>query len=201
MKVLDTKKIPILLGLGSNKSYEGAGPKDLIFFAIKEIKKVLCDIKTSSLWETEALYVRDQPNFFNAVLLGYGEVTNDIDSEIDKNAYCHDLLKRFQAIEKKFGRDRENEFRNGPRSLDIDIEAVGDYLIDTVDLIIPHPLIAERAFVLSPLKELLEDILATRLPYASYDKDKINKSLFFIDERLKSLGECGVKKVCSMGVL
>jgi 2-amino-4-hydroxy-6-hydroxymethyldihydropteridine diphosphokinase len=66
----------------------------------------------------------------------------------------HDLLTETQLIEAAFGRDRARETRWGPRSLDIDLLVVGDRQLDTPELTLPHPRIAERAFVLVPLLEV-----------------------------------------------
>ena len=62
------------------------------------------------------------------------------------------LLALCHKIEHHFGRERP--FRNAPRTLDIDILLFGDQRIDDADLIVPHPRLAERAFVLVPLVEI-----------------------------------------------
>ena len=64
------------------------------------------------------------------------------------------LLEETQLIETAFGRDRAREVRWGPRTLDIDLLLVGDRRLDTPELALPHPRIAERAFVLVPLMEV-----------------------------------------------
>jgi 2-amino-4-hydroxy-6-hydroxymethyldihydropteridine diphosphokinase len=66
----------------------------------------------------------------------------------------HALLAETQLIEAAFGRDRSREVRWGPRPLDIDLLLVGDHEVDTPELVLPHPRIAERAFVLVPLLEV-----------------------------------------------
>jgi 2-amino-4-hydroxy-6-hydroxymethyldihydropteridine diphosphokinase len=67
----------------------------------------------------------------------------------------HPLLAELQLIETAFGRDRDHEVRWGPRTLDIDVLLHGEREVDTEDLVIPHPRLAERAFVLVPMMELL----------------------------------------------
>ncbi len=67
----------------------------------------------------------------------------------------HALLAETQLIEAAFGRDRSREVRWGPRTLDIDLLLVGEQVLDTPTLTLPHPRIAERAFVLVPLLEVL----------------------------------------------
>jgi 2-amino-4-hydroxy-6-hydroxymethyldihydropteridine diphosphokinase len=67
----------------------------------------------------------------------------------------HALLAEVQLLEAAFGRDRANEVRWGPRPLDIDLLLFGDRELDTPDLVVPHPCLPERAFVLVPLLEVL----------------------------------------------
>ena len=67
----------------------------------------------------------------------------------------HALLRETQLIEAAFGRDRSQEVRWGPRTIDIDLLLVGDEVVDTPELVVPHPRIAERSFVLVPLSEVM----------------------------------------------
>jgi len=67
------------------------------------------------------------------------------------------LLTALQAIEQQHGRQRP--YRNAPRTLDLDLLLVGDVQLDTPDLLLPHPRLHERAFVLRPLSELSPDLL------------------------------------------
>lgn len=69
----------------------------------------------------------------------------------------HALLRETQLTEAAFGRDRATEQRWGPRPLDIDLLLVGDRVCEDPDLTLPHPRIAERAFVLVPLMEVMPD--------------------------------------------
>jgi 2-amino-4-hydroxy-6-hydroxymethyldihydropteridine diphosphokinase len=66
----------------------------------------------------------------------------------------HALLARAQAVERAFGRDRAYEQRWGPRTLDIDILAYDDVVLNEPNLTLPHPRLSERAFVLVPLAEI-----------------------------------------------
>ncbi len=66
-----------------------------------------------------------------------------------------ELLDELQLIEAAFGRDRDREVRWGPRPLDIDLLLHGEVELDTERLVLPHPRITERAFVLVPLLEVL----------------------------------------------
>lgn len=137
----------VLLGLGSNRSYNGASPLELLAFAGKELCKVMSGVHFSSVYKTKAMYVEDQEDFYNAAAVGY--VADDADA--------FDFLHKINQIEAKYGRDRSKEFRFGPRSLDIDIELFGDEQIQTAELQIPHVRMQERAFVLIPSIEVLND--------------------------------------------
>ena len=136
----------VLLGLGSNKSFAGKTPLELLSGAGKRLSEVLVNAKFSSVYKTRAMYVEDQDDFYNMTAVGF--VPDDTTPE--------SLLKTTQKIEAEFGRDRSKEIRFGPRSLDIDIELFGNSKIDTPDLQIPHPRVKERAFVLVPAIEILD---------------------------------------------
>ena len=101
--------------------------------------------RLSRIYETRPLYVEDQPLYLNAV----GEAWSALEP--------HQMLARLQQIEVDFGRNRSVEVRRGPRTLDLDILLCSDLVIDTPDLVVPHPFLAERLFVLVPLLELALD--------------------------------------------
>jgi 2-amino-4-hydroxy-6-hydroxymethyldihydropteridine diphosphokinase len=65
-----------------------------------------------------------------------------------------DLLDLLLSVERRFGRDRARETPQGPRRLDLDLLLWGDAVIDEPGLVLPHPRMAKRAFVLAPLIEL-----------------------------------------------
>lgn len=74
--------------------------------------------------------------------------------EIETSLDPHALLFTLHKIEKRFGRDRTKEQRWGPRTLDLDLLAYDDAVINQPDLTLPHPRLFERAFVLVPLAEI-----------------------------------------------
>jgi 2-amino-4-hydroxy-6-hydroxymethyldihydropteridine diphosphokinase len=131
-----------VLGLGSNKSWKGHSPQDLLNLAIAELSKVLSSCRVSSLYKTAPLHVTDQGFFLNVCLCG----------SFDGDPLS--LLAATQKIEAAHGRDRSKERRWGERSLDIDILLFGDTILDSPDLVLPHPRLAERRFALQPLLEL-----------------------------------------------
>jgi 2-amino-4-hydroxy-6-hydroxymethyldihydropteridine diphosphokinase len=78
---------------------------------------------------------------------------------LDTELEPRELLRWLLAIEQEFGRDRAAGFANGPRTLDLDILLLGDLEISERDLDIPHPRLAERAFVLIPLNEIASELV------------------------------------------
>jgi 2-amino-4-hydroxy-6-hydroxymethyldihydropteridine diphosphokinase len=94
----------------------------------------------SSLYETEPVGFREQPPFLNAVIA------------LETDLSPTELFGEFIAIEQDLGRVRT--FRNAPRTLDLDVLLMGDRILDTPDLTLPHPRMHERAFVLAPLAEI-----------------------------------------------
>ncbi len=127
----------VYLSLGSNLGdRQGAllGAIDRLAAGDFRIRRV------SAIYETEPLEVRDQPWFLNLVL------------EAETELFPRQLLARVQKVEREMGRKRLRA--KGPRTIDIDILLYGDSVIETPELVIPHPRLAERRFVLEPLAEL-----------------------------------------------
>ena len=109
--------------------------------ALRLIKKNIGDITLqSSIYETAAWGKTDQPSFFNQVL------------HIQTQLPANDLLIELLKIENELGRIRD--MRMGPRTIDLDILFYNDEIIETEGLVIPHPQIAYRRFVLTPMAEI-----------------------------------------------
>ena len=106
------------------------------------------------LFETAPLGVPvDQPNFINTVLIVEGDDFASVPPN-KKAAIC--LMEKFLELERIAGREREKtEIYWGPRSLDIDFISWGELQVNTETLILPHPRLCERNFVLTPLAEVL----------------------------------------------
>jgi 2-amino-4-hydroxy-6-hydroxymethyldihydropteridine diphosphokinase len=93
-------------------------------------------------YQTEPLFCPPgSPDFFNSVV------------EIGFAGHAFELLELTQSIERKLGRAASPE-RNAPRIIDVDLLYFGDHVIDTEDLVLPHPRIGERRFVLQPLADI-----------------------------------------------
>jgi 2-amino-4-hydroxy-6-hydroxymethyldihydropteridine diphosphokinase len=101
----------------------------------------------SSDYRTPPWGVTEQAPFVNAVVA------------VATSLAPHDLLTRAQECERALGRNRALERRWGPRNIDIDLLAYDDLVLIGRDLILPHPQMLERAFVLVPLAEVAPDRL------------------------------------------
>ena len=99
----------------------------------------------SSDYVTPPWGVTDQPPFINLAI--------QVETALPPRA----LLERALEVERALGRDRARETRWGPRTIDIDLIAYDDLAIGEHDLILPHPRLFERAFVLVPLAEIVPD--------------------------------------------
>lgn len=146
-------------------------------------------VSTSFLRETAPMYVTNQPNFLNGAI------------EIETRLSPHELLKRLKKIESDIGRDL-NGLRNGPRPIDLDIiyygvstkqnnqsELVdcGGSIVESSDLIIPHPRIAEREFVLAPLCDLGSNVIHPVVKATSKEMlQSLEDSMDSIDEDISS---------------
>ncbi|ETR69954.1 MAG: 2-amino-4-hydroxy-6-hydroxymethyldihydropteridine diphosphokinase [Candidatus Magnetoglobus multicellularis str. Araruama] len=127
-------------------------------------------IAQSQLYQTEPLYVEDQQWFINAVFV------------IQTKRPPLELFHIAKRIETEFGRDL-SEQRYGPRVLDLDILLVDDMVVQTPQLIVPHPRLHERRFVLQPLSEIAP----------SLHHPVLNKS---IQELLSNLDDGNKKVYC-----
>ena len=101
--------------------------------------------KVSSVYETEPVGYEEQPLFLNMVC------------RISTRLSARQLMRLIVAVETNMGRVRS--FRNAPRSIDIDILFYDDAVVKTRHLTVPHPRLAERAFVLTPLDEIAPDLV------------------------------------------
>jgi 2-amino-4-hydroxy-6-hydroxymethyldihydropteridine diphosphokinase len=100
--------------------------------------------KVSALYETAAWGKTDQAAFLNQALL--------VETELEPLP----LLQTILSIELEMGRERLE--KNGPRTIDIDIIFYNDAIIDEPGLVVPHPAMSKRRFVLTPLAELAPDL-------------------------------------------
>ena len=126
----------VYLSLGANVGEREANLRQAIT-RLGELGKVTA---VSSIYETEPLEVSGQPWFLNCAVA------------LQTELMPKQLLGRTQAIERELGRRRVQ--KKGPRTIDIDILLFGSAVIQTAGLVVPHPAMHERRFVLEPLAEI-----------------------------------------------
>ena len=133
--------VMVYLGLGSNMGDR----EDNLDRALGFLSPRLRIEKISSVYDTEPIGNVNQPRFLNLVCQVYTRLAPS------------ELLTLAKGIEKKLGRTFGKP--NAPRPIDIDILFYADQVIETPELIIPHPRLTERAFVLIPLAEIVPDLV------------------------------------------
>lgn len=135
------------IALGANLPSPAGLPAMTLAAAVRRLA-ALGDVKEqSSLYRTEPVGYADQPFFLNAVVA------------LETDLTARQLLDKLLAIEKEFGRDRSAGIPNGPRTLDLDILLWDRLEVNEPGLELPHPRMAERAFVLVPLAEIASHLL------------------------------------------
>lgn len=135
-----TETMTVYLGLGSNLGDR----QENLDRALDYLSQRLRLGKVSPVYDTEPLGDTDQPHFLNLVC--------QIFTYLEPTA----LLTLVKGIEKKLGRTGKS---GAPRPIDIDILLFGEQVIDTPDLVIPHPKMTDRAFALIPLAEIAPDLI------------------------------------------
>jgi 2-amino-4-hydroxy-6-hydroxymethyldihydropteridine diphosphokinase len=131
----------LYLGLGSN-----LGDRDaLLRAALGALSPAVAIDRVSSVYDTAPMLLTDQPRFHNIACAGHTGLPP------------HDLLRTAKAIEAGLG--RMPGVRYGPRAIDIDILFYDRLVLETPDLVVPHPGIAVRAFVLVPLCEIAPELV------------------------------------------
>jgi 2-amino-4-hydroxy-6-hydroxymethyldihydropteridine diphosphokinase len=130
----------LYLGFGSNLGDSG----HLITRSIKEVasNSHVEFVEQSSLWRSEAMYDRNQPDFVNAIVKYHSDLLP------------YEILDYINQIETRFFRVRDPKRPMGPRTLDIDIIFYGDLIMNEEKLSIPHRRFHERKFILLPMSEI-----------------------------------------------
>ena len=153
------------LGLGSNLGRRGA---NLARARRRLEKRGVRILKASSIYETEPVDLREQPWFLNQVL--------EVRSGLDPAA----LLAMVKEIEGEIG--RTPSVPKGPRLIDIDVLAAGRLVLETPGLVIPHPRLHLRNFVLAPLAEIAPRFVhpvlrrtVAALAASSHDRSRVKK--------------------------
>jgi len=132
--------VPAYIGVGSNLD----GPEGQVSCALAALGRIRDTrlVAWSSCWRNPAVGPQPQPEFVNAVA---GLLTL-------LSPTC--LLDELLAVERRQGRDRSSGLRWGPRRIDLDLLVHGAAVLETDNLVLPHPRMAARNFVLFPLLEI-----------------------------------------------
>jgi len=131
----------VFLGVGTNLGDRKAN----LSSAQTAVSEFVIILKTSRVYETAPWGLQDQPDFLNQVWECLTTLTP------------LDLLRHLKDVETKLG--RKPSVRYGPRLIDIDILLYSNLMFKSAELVIPHPRISERAFVLAPLADLEPDLI------------------------------------------
>ena len=137
---LVTEAVMVYLGLGSNMGDRQENLDKALDFLSQRLRMG----KVSSIYDTEPIGNADQPRFLNMVCQAYTRLAPE------------GLLALAKGIENKLGRTGKS---GASRPIDIDILLYGEQVIETPKLIIPHPKMTERAFVLVPLDEIAPEVI------------------------------------------
>jgi len=130
------------IALGSNLASQWGAPNAALDEALKRLSSLGRIHAVSSFYETAPVGYTDQPNFVNAAML--------LETELEPP----ELMSALLAIERAMGRNRSTAPAKGPRIIDLDLLLMGDAILNTPELTLPHPAIADRRFVLEPLNEI-----------------------------------------------
>ena len=122
------------VGLGSN-----LGDRESL---IRQAAELIGATRLSTIIETEPWGYEEQPRFLNAVA--------EVETQLSARAFLEQLLE----VERRLGRERPGR-PWGPRTIDLDLLLYGDEELDEPGLVVPHPHLEERLFVLEPLAELV----------------------------------------------
>ena len=135
------------IALGSNLPSAFGSPKGNLEEALRRLSSLCLVTAVSTFHRTTPVGYLDQPDFLNAAAL--------IETTLAPEALLHVLL----AIEAAMGRDRASAPPNGPRIIDLDLLLYDDLTFAASELILPHPAMHSRRFVLAPLAEIAPDWL------------------------------------------
>lgn len=134
-----------IVALGANLPSRYGTPAQTLYAALKAMaERGIWPVQISRVWKTAPVpFVEGQPWYHNAV------------AAVETSKPAHDLLKTLLSIEEEFGRVRT--VKNAPRLLDLDLIAYDDAVIqEGTEIIVPHPRMDARAFVLLPMADILD---------------------------------------------
>jgi 2-amino-4-hydroxy-6-hydroxymethyldihydropteridine diphosphokinase len=135
------------IALGSNLESEWGDREANLRVAVERLGELGRVTAVSRFHDTEPVGMVEQPRFLNGAAL--------LETELEPVALMRGLL----GIEQGMGRDRTAVAAKGPRVIDLDLLLMGDAVVATEELTLPHPALAERRFVLEPLAEIAPEMV------------------------------------------
>lgn len=134
-----------IVALGANLPSRFGTPSQTLYAALKAMaERGVWPVQISRVWKTAPVpFDETQPWYHNAV------------AAVETSQSPQELLKTLLAIEEEFGRVRT--VKNAPRLIDLDLIAYDDVVLNDPDLILPHPRMDGRAFVLLPMSDIVDD--------------------------------------------
>lgn len=135
------------IGMGANLPSWAGPPEATLTAAAERLESLGRVTHRSSLYSTEPVGFTEQPRFVNAVVA--------LETDLEPRPLLNALLR----IEQEFGRERSASIPNGPRTLDLDVLLLGSVQVNEPGLVIPHPRLASRIFVLLPLCEIAPSLV------------------------------------------
>ncbi len=130
------------IALGSNLESRFGGREANLTEAIRRLAELGEVRAVSAFYDTEPVGYVDQPRFLNGALV------------LETGLAPVELMRGLLEVEREMGRVREGVAAKGPRVIDLDLLLYGDAVLETPELTLPHPAMAERRFVLEPLAEI-----------------------------------------------
>lgn len=143
----------LYIGLGSNLGDRAANIREAVRLIDERVGRL---VKCSSIYESAPVDMKTDNMFLNAAAI----------FETDREP--HDILEITQDIERALGRTVKSDGRHYDRTIDIDLLQYGDYNFETADLVLPHPMVPSRQFVLEPLVEIAPDVEYAAAPFATF---------------------------------
>jgi 2-amino-4-hydroxy-6-hydroxymethyldihydropteridine diphosphokinase len=138
------------IALGSNLATGGSDREANLRAAVDRVRELGRVVAVSGWYDTTPVGYLDQPRFLNGALL--------LETELEPL----ELLRGLLRIELDMGRDRSATVAKGPRVIDLDLLLVGDLVMRTLELTLPHPGMQDRWFVLEPLNEIASGMIDPR---------------------------------------
>ena len=130
------------MALGSNLDSKFGDREANLREAVRRIETLGEVRAVSSFYDTEPVGQLEQPRFLNGALV--------METELEPV----ELMRGLLGVERAMGRDRVGSVAKGPRVIDLDLLLYGDWVMSSEELMLPHPAMGERRFVLEPLAEI-----------------------------------------------